>query len=82
MKKWHFDEIEVWRVEEFQEPLLPPATLFPTISEEILEKHRHWLKPSFQDPQSDLLILSFRSFLVCTPQSVILVDTCGGNDKE
>jgi glyoxylase-like metal-dependent hydrolase (beta-lactamase superfamily II) len=82
MKKWRFDEIEVWRVEEFQEPLLPPATLFPTISEEILEKHRHWLKPRFQDPQSDLLILSFHSFLICTPQSVILVDTCGGNDKE
>ena len=33
-------------------------------------------------PETGLLILAFHSFVIRTPRHVILVDTCGGNDKE
>ena len=33
-------------------------------------------------PETGLLILAFHTFVIRTPRHVILVDTCGGNDKQ
>jgi hypothetical protein len=38
--------------------------------------------PRFQDPQSGILAITIQSFLVRQNGLTILVDACGGNDKE
>ncbi|MBI78121.1 MAG: MBL fold metallo-hydrolase [Rhodospirillaceae bacterium] len=82
MNKWIIGEVEITRVLEFECPLLDPLDLFPNADKETIEYNKHWLQPTLQDPNSGLLILSFHSFLIQTPRHLILVDTCGGNDKK
>ena len=81
MNKWIVGEVEITRVLEFECPLLDPLDLFPNADKETIEYNKHWLQPTLQDPDTGLLILSFHSFLIRTPRHLILVDTCGGNDK-
>ena len=81
MSGWTLDKIKVERVVEFQGALFDPAVLFPLSTPAAIEAHRHWLEPELMDPQSKLLVLSFHTFVVRTPHHTILVDTCGGNEK-
>ena len=80
MNAWTFGEIAVHRVVEVEGLALPPAVLYPDAGE-VIEAHRHWLEPSLLDPASGLLIMSFHSFVIRSDHHVIVVDTCGGNDK-
>tara|TARA_B100000686_G_C16730559_1_gene940417 strand:+ start:482 stop:1372 length:891 start_codon:yes stop_codon:yes gene_type:complete len=82
MNKWAVGEVEIYRVLEFEGPLLDPFVLLPDASDIALEEHRSWLQPTLQDPLSGKLILAFHSFVIKTPQHVILVDTCSGNHKQ
>lgn len=82
MGSWQIGEVRIDRVLEFEQPLLAPETLFPAVRPDIVEAQRGWLEPGFLDPASGLLILAFHSFVITTPQTVILVDTCSGNDRE
>jgi glyoxylase-like metal-dependent hydrolase (beta-lactamase superfamily II) len=82
MQKWQLGDVEISRVIEFECPLLDPFVLFPDADREVLESHNEWLEPELRDPATGLLILAFHSFVIRTPRHVILVDTCGGNDKE
>ena len=79
---WQFGAVEIRRVIEFEAPLLDPFVLFPDADADTIASHRQWLEPRTQDPETGLLILAFHSFVIRTPRHVILVDTCGGNDKE
>ena len=79
---WSIGEVRIDRVVEFQQPLTPPATLLPEVTEEILARHREWLEPALLDPETGMLVISFHSFVIRTPRSLILVDTCSGNDRE
>ena len=81
MERWKIGDVEIQRVVEFECPLVPPDVLLPHATKTNLEKHRNWLEPRLRDPISGLLIISFHSFVIRTPRHVILVDTCGGNDK-
>jgi glyoxylase-like metal-dependent hydrolase (beta-lactamase superfamily II) len=82
MQKWQIGEVEIHRVVEFESPLLDPFKLFPDATEDALKQHKSWLEPKLLDPKTGLLVLAFHSFVICTPRYVILVDTCGGNEKE
>lgn len=81
MEKWYLGNIEIERVLEFEGPLLSPFEMFPDCTEEAIEGHRHWLEPSLMDSNSGLFILAFHSIIIRTPDHTILVDTCGGNNK-
>ena len=81
MNGWRFGEVSVQRVLEFEAFLLPPSELFPASTVEEIDEHRHWLEPHLLDPSSGGLHLAFHSFVIRTRKLVILVDTCGGNDK-
>ena len=81
MERWKIGDVEIQRVVEFECPLVTPDVLLPQATKTNLEKHRNWLEPRLRDPISGLLIISFHSFVIRTPRHVILVDTCGGNDK-
>ena len=79
---WSIGEVRVDRAVEFEQPLLPPSTLLPAVTEEILSRHRSWLEPALLDPETGRLVISFHTFAIRTPRSLILVDTCSGNDRE
>lgn len=78
---WIYGDIVVERVLEFDGPGLDPFFLLPELSQAILDEHRHWLEPHLLDPTSRKLVSSFHSFVLRTPRTITVVDTCGGNDK-
>jgi glyoxylase-like metal-dependent hydrolase (beta-lactamase superfamily II) len=81
MSRWTFGAITVDRVVELEQPLLPPATLYPTSTPARWDAHRAWLEPSLLDPATGLLVMAIAGYVVRTPRRTIVVDTCAGNDK-
>jgi glyoxylase-like metal-dependent hydrolase (beta-lactamase superfamily II) len=81
LRAWHFGDVRVDRILEFERPLLPPQQLYPTSTSEAIDRHRHWLEPKLLDPSSGCLVIAFHSFLIRSKGLNFLVDTCGGNDK-
>ena len=63
-------------------PMLSPFEIFADCTQAHLDANRDWLMPRFQDPQSGILAITIQSFLVRQNGLTILVDACGGNDKE
>ncbi|MBT5649032.1 MAG: MBL fold metallo-hydrolase [Rhodospirillaceae bacterium] len=81
-QNWQIGEVEIQRVVEFEAPLLDTFAIYPDADAETLARHKSWLEPRLQDPETGLLILAFHTFVIRTPRHVILVDTCGGNDRQ
>lgn len=73
--------INVARVEENLIPAFPPNVLLPDLPDGALDRHMHWLAPSFYDPAAGMLIASFHSWVVRTKHHIVLIDTCAGNCK-
>ena len=72
--------VEVWRILESNDPFKTPEELFPeagTDVREIIERH----VPGACCAGSGKLILPVQGFLLKTPDHLILVDACVGNDK-
>jgi len=73
-------DVEIWRILEIHAPFLPPEELFPTAGPDvaaIIEAER----PGQICPDSGKLIIPVQGFLLKTPDHVILVDACVGNQK-
>jgi glyoxylase-like metal-dependent hydrolase (beta-lactamase superfamily II) len=81
MAQWELGDITVYRVLEYEGPIVPPSFLYPTSTEAAVESHRHWLEPRLLDPDTGFIISAFHTFVIRTPRYTILVDTCGGNNK-
>lgn len=75
---WRIGEVRVHRFVELTTASLGPH-LLPQATPERLAVH-DWLKP-FLDERSRM-VLSMHSFVIETPEQVVLVDTCIGNDKQ
>jgi glyoxylase-like metal-dependent hydrolase (beta-lactamase superfamily II) len=73
-------DAEVIRVEEVV--LDEPTSLYAGWSDEVLAEHGSWLMPSFINPASGAFNANIHGYVVKTGKQVILIDTCGGNDKE
>lgn len=71
----------VSRIMEYQGPIFEPDFLFPEADPAVIDANADWLLPTFIDPESMRLIMSFHSYVVRTPRHTIVVDTCLGNDK-
>jgi glyoxylase-like metal-dependent hydrolase (beta-lactamase superfamily II) len=80
--QWTFGATSLQRIVELEESMMPPFEIYGDCTQAHLDQHRHWLVPRFQNPASGLLVLTIQSFLVRQNGLTILVDTCGGNDKE
>jgi glyoxylase-like metal-dependent hydrolase (beta-lactamase superfamily II) len=78
---WRIGEVRISRVLEFEMPVLSPKVLYPDITAEQLDRNRDWLEPYFLNTASNLLMMAIHSFVIETPASVIMVDTCSGNDR-
>ena len=82
MTGWSVGPVRIDRVVEVEQPLVPPHALLPDVDEATIERHRGWLVPDLLDPDTGRLVISFHTFVIRTPRSLILVDTCSGNDRD
>jgi len=73
-------EVEVWRILEIYAPFLEAEALFPSAGPDvarIIEAHA----PGSIEAATGKMILPVQGFLLKTPDHVVLVDACVGNDK-
>jgi glyoxylase-like metal-dependent hydrolase (beta-lactamase superfamily II) len=80
--QWTFGASTLRRVVESEGPLLSPFEIFGDCTQAHLDDSRAWLVPRFQDAASGLLTITIQSFLIRQNGLTILVDSCGGNDKD
>lgn len=81
MTQWKLGTITIDRVVECEMPQFAPAALLPDVTDDVIDRHRDWLQPYMLDPRTGYLVMSWHTFVIRTPRTIILVDTCGGNDK-
>ena len=79
---WTIGGSSLHRVIESEGPIMPPFEIFGDCTQAHLDENRNWLVPRFQDAASGNLILTIQSFLIRQAGLTVLVDCCGGNDKE
>lgn len=82
MEHLNLGSFNIARVVDYEGVVFSPAQLFPDATPEAIEAERTWLAPRFYNPEDDRLIMAFHSYVIRTPDKVIVVDTGGGNDKE
>lgn len=58
-----------------------PAEFFIGATNEKAREHYAEMEPFLYDAETDRIVMAFQSFLIRTPKSTILVDTCNGEDK-
>jgi glyoxylase-like metal-dependent hydrolase (beta-lactamase superfamily II) len=80
--KWSFGATSLQRIVEIEDSMMPPFEIYGDCTQAHLDQHRQWLVPRFQNPDNGRLVLTIQSFLVRQEGLTILVDSCGGNDKE
>ena len=79
---WTFGVLTLHRIVEQEGPILSPFEIFGDCTQAHLDRNRSWLVPRFQDPVSGGLIITIQSFVIRRNGLTVLVDACGGNDKE
>ena len=79
---WTFGDSTLRRIVEYEGPILSPFEIFGDCTQAHLDQNRAWLVPRFQDATSGILIITIQSFLIRRDGLTVLVDACGGNDKE
>jgi glyoxylase-like metal-dependent hydrolase (beta-lactamase superfamily II) len=79
---WSFGATTLQRVVEIETSLMPPFEIYGDCTQAHLDANRGWLQPRFQNPVDGNLMLTIQSYLVRQSGLTILVDSCGGNDKE
>jgi glyoxylase-like metal-dependent hydrolase (beta-lactamase superfamily II) len=70
------------RIEEVSGPLFPVDVMLPAFSADAVDNHGADVFAQHMDHSTQTVLGSIHTWLVRTPQSTILVDTCVGNDKE
>lgn len=82
MTSFSLGSIAVSRIEESLGLGFRDKVLLPDWHDGIVERHKHWLLPNHYDVEKRRFVLSVHSWLIRTRHHNILVDTCGGDDKE
>ena len=82
LSHWTFGASSLHRIVESEQPTLSPFEVFPDCTQAHLDANRGWLVPRFQDPDGGRLVITIQSFLIRQGGLTVLVDACGGNDKE
>lgn len=78
-----FGDVHITRIEESCQPAFPVDLMLPSYRDDILDDHgpEHFVGRCF-DAESKMVIASVHAWLVRTPTSTILIDTCNGNHKD
>jgi glyoxylase-like metal-dependent hydrolase (beta-lactamase superfamily II) len=78
---WIIEDVRIDRLVEDAGPYNDRRVALRGVSDEQVDAERDWLVPDAVDATGERLILSFHSYVVRTPNSCVLVDTCIGDDK-
>lgn len=62
-------------------PWRKPEDFFPGFDKATFDEHLPHLEPEVYDQALGLMVMTYQTFVIRTPQSTILVDTCTGEDK-
>jgi glyoxylase-like metal-dependent hydrolase (beta-lactamase superfamily II) len=82
MTRFDVGALAISRVIESELPLLAAREIYPDWSDEAIAPHLDWMVPRHYRPETGNLTTTIQSYLVRTPHHTILVDACGGNDKD
>jgi glyoxylase-like metal-dependent hydrolase (beta-lactamase superfamily II) len=82
MTTLHIGDVSIDRVEELYGPLFPVEVLLPAFNRDAVDNHGEATFAPFMDHDAQMVYASVHSWLVRTPRSTILIDTCTGNHKE
>jgi len=74
-------DITIDRIVEQQGAFAKISDFLPAATPELIDANRSWMQPAFMDAE-DKLLLCFQSYVIRTPDHIILVDSCIGNDKD
>ena len=75
-------EVTVTAIVEHAGPYRDPLEVYPTLTPEIVARHRAWMVPDCMEGDSGKLIFAFQSFVIRLKGLTVLVDACVGEDKE
>ena len=81
MKPISIGDIRVSSIIERDGPWRHPADFYPGIDPAHARERLLELEPFVYDAATDMLIVTYQTFILRTPRHVILVDTCSGQDK-
>ncbi|MBB4289248.1 glyoxylase-like metal-dependent hydrolase (beta-lactamase superfamily II) [Rhizobium leguminosarum] len=81
-KEYHIAGVTVRKVQEQYLHDVPPSFLYPSAKAEEIKAIGPRLAGIDMDEDRDTLVVSIHTWLVKTPDHVILIDTGSGNDKE
>lgn len=74
-------EVTVARVVEIGRSTFPTASMLPASTPDAIARHHDWLKPFWDDVTGDLGS-RIGTWVVRTPEHLVLIDTGVGNDKK
>ena len=72
--------IEIIKIEETCQPAAP-LSLIPDLPEDVLERERDWVSPTFFDQPTQKLVFSTHTWLIRTSSATILYELGAGNGK-
>ncbi|MCO4317788.1 MBL fold metallo-hydrolase [Phyllobacterium sp. 21LDTY02-6] len=81
-KEYHIAGVTVRKVQEQYLRQVAPSFLYPAATVEEIEAIEPGLAAADMDDERETLVVSIHTWLVTTPDHVILIDTGSGNDKE
>ena len=82
MSTMKLGEVEITRVVEIPRSTYPTADMLPTSDADVIAKHRAGWLGAFYDASTGDLGSRIQSYVVRTPDELVLVDTCVGNGKK
>jgi glyoxylase-like metal-dependent hydrolase (beta-lactamase superfamily II) len=74
-------EVTVRSVVEIPRSSFATTAMLPDSTADAVARHHTWLRPHFWDEGTNDLGSRIQSFVVRTPRTTVLIDTCVGNDK-
>src|SRR3989442_1451293 len=74
-------EVSVRSVVEIPRSSFATTSMLPDSTADAVARHHRWLRPHFWDEATNDLGSRIQSFVVRTPRTTVLIDTCVGNDK-
>lgn len=75
-------DVSVTSVVEIDRSSFPTPSMLPDSTADAVARHFTWLKPHFFDERTGDLGSRIQTFVVRTPERLVLIDTCVGNDKD
>ena len=81
MREIKIGDVTITTIVEREGPWRKPEIMFPAFDPVIGHRHLAELDPIVFDPVTGLVMSTYQTFVVRTPQHTILIDTCTGEDK-